>query len=81
MMDMLKKLFPYSFQCKGDMKKMLITVLAYLVINFVVGLVLGIFGAIPVLGLVFDLVGWIVGMYFLIAIVLVILDYFNVLKS
>ena len=45
-----------------------------------VGLVLGLLGAIPLLGIIFRIIGWVVDIYCLVGIVLVVLDYLKVLK-
>ena len=54
-MDMLKKYFPFSFKAK-DVKDLVINIVIYLVVSIVGGWVLGLIGAIPVIGLIADLV-------------------------
>ena len=55
-MDTIKKLFPHAFKV-SDVKSLIITILIYLVVGAVVGFVLGLLSAIPVLGLIFKLLG------------------------
>lgn len=78
-MDTLKKIFPYSFKA-ADLKSMIIKIIVYIVAGFVAGLVLGLLGAIPLLGIIFRIIGWVVDLYCLVGIVLVVLDYLKVLK-
>ena len=78
-MDKLKKIFPYSFGAAG-VKALVIKIVVYIVVGFVVGLVLGLLGAIPLLGIIFRIIGWVVDIYCLVGIILAVLDYMKVLK-
>ena len=78
-MDMLKKLFPFSFKAT-DMGGMIINIIIYLVVGLVGGWVLGLIGLIPLIGLLADLIGKLLGLYCLIGIVLAVLDHFKLLK-
>lgn len=79
-MDTLKKLFPFSFGIKTP-KNLVITIIVYIIADFLCGLVIGILDDIPLLGFVFALLGTVLGLYFLVGIILALLDYFKVLKS
>ena len=79
-MDMLKKIFPFSFKEKKDVAALIINILLYLVGDIVAGAVIGLLASIPVIGIVFSLVGSLVGLYCLVGLVLSCLDYFKVLK-
>ena len=79
-MDMLKKIFPLSFQPKPDIASLVINILIYLVVGIVVGFVIGIVAAIPLIGMIFALVGGLLDLYILAGIVISCLDYFKVLK-
>ena len=72
-MDMLKKLFPFSFGA-ADIKALVIKIVIYLLVSAVVGFVLGL---IPGVG---DSVGGIVGLYCTVGWILSVLDYLKVLK-
>ena len=72
-MDMLKKIFPYSFGSK-DVASLVIKIVVYLVASAVLGFVIGL---IPLVG---GLVGSLIGLYSTVGIVLAILDYLKVLK-
>ena len=72
-MDMLKKLFPFSFGA-ADIKALVIKIVIYLLVSAVVGFVLGL---IPGVG---GIVGGIVGLYCTVGWILSVLDYLKVLK-
>ena len=79
-MDMLKKFFPLSFQPKPDIASLVINILIQLVVSAVAGWVISIVAAIPLIGIIFGLVGSLVGLYFMAGIVISLLDYFKILK-
>lgn len=79
-MDLLKKVFPLSFKYVGDVAKLIIGILIYIVGNIVAGAVIGLLAKIPVLGFIFGLIGSLVGLYCLAGIVILLLVYFKVLK-
>ena len=56
-MDILKKLFPLSFKMTGSVANLIIGTIIYLVAEIIVGVVLGLLGAIPVVGVIVSLVG------------------------
>ncbi|MBR5279235.1 MAG: hypothetical protein IKU23_08280 [Clostridia bacterium] len=79
-MDIIKKIFPFSFVEKKDVIALVINCVLYFVASIVVGAILSLFGTIPVLGVIFYIVSGLVGLYALCGIVLSILDYLKVLK-
>ena len=79
-MDTLKKFFPFSFTEKKDTASLVITVIVMLAVATVVRYVIGILAIIPIIGLIFGLVGALFGRYVLVSIVLTFLDYFKVMK-
>ena len=72
-MDMLKKLFPYSFGA-AEVKDLVIKILVYVLGGAVVGFVLGL---LPIVG---GILGWIVNLYTTVGWILTVLDYLKVLK-
>ena len=72
-MDMLKKIFPYSFGAQ-DVKALVIKILVYLVAS---ALLCWVIGLIPLIG---GIVSWVIGVYCTVGWILVILDYLKVLK-
>lgn len=86
-MDTLKKIFPYSFGVDSG-KALAVKIIVYIVASFVIGLVLSLVtllvAFIPVLGAILStilgIVSWLVGVYCLVGLVLVILDFLKVFK-
>lgn len=72
-MDIIKKLFPYSFGA-ADIKALVIKIVVYLVVSTVLGWVIGL---IPFIG---GIISWIIGIYCTVGWILAILDYLKVLK-
>lgn len=72
-MDMLKKVFPYSFGA-ADVKGLVIKVIIYLVVSAVGGWILGL---LPLVG---GILSWVLGLYCTVGWILAILDYLKVLK-
>ena len=79
-MDILKKVFPFSFNAKDGVGGLIVNILVYLVVGLVAGAFIGIFAKLPIVGLVIGLVGGLVDLYVLAGIVISVLDYLNVLK-
>lgn len=80
-MDILKKIFPFSFAKKEGVAGLIINVLIQLVVAIVAGVIIGLVAKIPVVGVIVGLVGGLVDLYFVAGIVLSFLHYFNVLKD
>ena len=78
-MDMLKKYFAKAFTAK-DVKSTLIAVLIYAALAFVGGLVLGLLGALPIIGFVANVIGWLLEIYCTVGIILAVLVFFKVIK-
>lgn len=78
-MDILKKIFPYSFGVK-DLTDMIIKIIVYVVVGAVASILIGILANIPILGAIIGAVGGLIDLYCTVGIVLAILDHFKVLK-
>ena len=78
-MEALKKFFPHAFKAV-ELKPFVISLIVYVLIDIVCGIVIGILSKIPLVGIIFSLVGTIVGLYALVGIVLSILVFVKVLK-
>lgn len=77
----LEKFVKLNFKSNAELFTMLVKIAAYLVFGVVAGIVLGIVGAIlPILGLVWWVVGTIVEVYNIAGIVLTILDFLKVFE-
>ncbi len=78
-MDMLKKFFPYSFKVE-ELKSFIIALIIYVLIDVVCGFVIGLLAKIPLIGIIFSLVGTIIGLYAFVGIILAILAFLKVIK-
>ncbi|MBR6517453.1 MAG: hypothetical protein IKT40_11530 [Bacilli bacterium] len=81
-MDFLKKLFPMSFACTGDVSTLVKTVIIYIVADILVGLAVSLIGlaGIEILSILVGAVGSIVGLYATAGIVFSFLVHFKVFK-
>lgn len=78
-MDMIKKFFPHAFKAT-DVQPFVISLIVYILIDVVCGLVIGILSKIPLVGILFALVGSVVGLYALVGVILSILVFLKVVK-
>lgn len=79
-MELLKTVFPFSFQPKKDVAALVINILIYLAVGLVAGLLIGLLSKINVLGLIVSLVGGLADLYVTAGVVLSVLDYMKILK-
>ena len=78
-MDILKKYFPHAFKAT-ELSAFIITLIVYALIDVVCGFVIGLLAKIPIVGIIFSLIGSLVGIYALVGIVLAVLVFTKVLK-
>ena len=78
-MDMLRKFWPHAFRA-NDVKSLVITIIIYILFNFVAGLIIGFLAALPLIGFVFGVIGSVLGLYCTVGIVLAILNMLKVFK-
>lgn len=79
-MDFLKKWFPWSFRA-NDVKSLIISILIYIAIGIVGGLIISLLIWVPLVGWLLGLVGGLLDLYTLVGIILAILEFAGVLKS
>lgn len=79
-MDTIKKLFPISFNAINS-TSFITALIIYIIGDIICGLVIGLLAKIPLLGLVFSLIGGIAGLYFTAGIILAILVFLKVIKD
>lgn len=80
-MDMLKKLWPTPFKiAEKDVVSFLIQLVVFVVICAVVGWLVSVLAGIPILGIVFSLVGAVLEIYGLIGIILCVLKFIGIVK-
>lgn len=78
-MDILKKVFPHAFKAT-EVAAFVITLIIYALVAIVGGFVISLLVKLPIIGIIFTLVGSLVSLYALIGIVLSILVFVKVLK-
>lgn len=80
-MDLLKKIWPTPFKIKEkDVQSFLVQLIIFIVVCAVVGILIGVLAKIPLVGVIFSIVGAVVELYGLVGIILCILQFFGVLK-
>ena len=81
-MDFLKKFWPQPFSLKQkEVKPFVILIIIYAVADIILGTVSGLLSAIPILGLIFSIVGSLIGLYCTAGIVFSILKFAGVFKD
>lgn len=81
-MDLLKKFFPLSFRAKKeDVPSFVIALILYAVLLVVGGFVIGLLSHLPLLGILFALLGSLFDLYGLCGVALTILYFVGVLKD
>lgn len=78
-MDMIKKYFPLAFKAK-DLQAFIIILVTYVLVDLLCGLVIGLLAEIEIIGVLFGIIGWAVGLYALAGIILSILVYVKVIE-
>lgn len=75
-MDFVKKLWPTPFKIKkGNLASFLIQLIIFIVIVAVVGWLIGLLAGLPIIGIIFSLVGSLIGIYNIVGIVLCVLRF------
>ena len=78
-MDMIRRYFPQAMQV-GDLKSLVVTILMYVIVNFVGGVVLGLLDEIPLVGFVFGIVDLLLSVYCAIGIIVALLVFLRIIK-
>lgn len=80
-MDLLKKLWPTPFKIeKKNLTSFLVQLIIFIVVCAVIGVLIGVLSAIPILGIIFWIVGSLLEIYSIVGIVLCVLVYLDVVK-
>ena len=75
-MDFLKKLWPTPFKIKEkDVASFIVQLVIFVLICAVMGVLIGVLSAIPILGIIFWIIGSLMELYSLVGIVLCILKF------
>ena len=75
----LKKIFPHAMQAHS-LKGLIMAILIYAVVSFIGGIIHGIIGGIPLVGLVIGIIGWALGIYCTVGIIISVLVFLNIVK-
>ncbi|MCD8056112.1 MAG: hypothetical protein LUE25_05300 [Clostridiales bacterium] len=75
----LHSLFPISFRDRS-LTGLVIAIVIYVVVGAVAGAVIGFLSSIPILGIIFSIIGALVDIYCLVGLVLAILYYAKVVE-
>ncbi len=78
-MDSLKKFFPFAFKAT-ELTPFIVSLLIYVILGAICGFVIGILSKIPLIGILFSILGTVIGLYTLIGIILTILVFVKVIK-
>lgn len=78
-MDTIKKFFPHAFKAT-ELKSFIISLVIYVLIDIVCGIVIGLLAKLPIIGILFSLLGTVIGLYALVGIILSILVFVKVIK-
>ncbi len=78
-MELLKKYFPFAFKAT-ELTPFIISLVIYALIDVVCGVIIGLLAKLPIIGIVFSLLGAVIGLYALVGIVLSILVFVKVVK-
>ena len=80
-MNTLKKLWPTPFKIeKGNLASFIIQLIIFVVICAVVGVLIGVLSSIPIIGVIFWILGSLMELYSIIGIVLCVLVFLDVVK-
>lgn len=80
-MDFLKKFWPTCFKVEEkNVVSLIIQLIIFLVICAVIGWVISLLAAIPIIGIIFVLVGALMEIYGLVGVVLCILKFLGIVK-
>ncbi|MBQ8173972.1 MAG: hypothetical protein IJ009_01070 [Clostridia bacterium] len=80
-MDFLKKLWPTPFKIKkGNVVSFVVQLLIFLVLTALFGWLIGLLAGLPIVGIVFSIVGSLMGIYTLVGAVLCLLKFLDLIK-
>lgn len=80
-MDLVKKLWPTPFKIRPkDVMSFVIQLIIFIVVCAVGGILIGLLAGIPIVGIIFSILGGLLDLYGLIGIVLCVLVFLDVVK-
>ena len=80
-MDFLKKLWPTPFKIKAkDVVSFVVQLIIFIVVCAVGGILIGLLAGIPIVGIIFSILGGLLDLYGLIGIILCVLVFLDIVK-
>jgi len=80
-MDMLKKFWPTPFKIEAkNVASFVVQLIIFVVVCAVAGILIGVLAGIPIIGIIFSIIGSLLELYSLIGIVLCILKFLDIIK-
>ena len=80
-MELLKTLWPTPFKITPkDLKSFLVQLIIFVVVIVVISILIGILAKIPILGIIFRILGGLIDLYATIGVILCVLKFLDVLK-
>lgn len=75
-MGLIKKVWPTPFKIKEkDVTSLVIQLVIFLVVCAIAGVIIGFLASIPIIGIIFSIIGSLMGIYSLVGIVLCVLKF------
>ena len=78
-MEFLKKVWPFSFETK-DVTNLVFKAILYVLFLTVASILMGVLSSVPVVNVIFYVLGSLVDVYVLVGLVVLFLSYFKILK-
>lgn len=78
-MNTVKKFFPHALKA-DNVTGLVVAILIYALVNFICGFVLGIFSHLPLIGFVASFLGWALGIYCAVGVILSVLIFLHIIK-
>lgn len=80
-MNLIKSIWPTPFKIKkGDLVSFIVQLIIFIVICAVIGWLFGVLANIPIVGLIFKVIGGLMGIYSFVGIILCILVFLGLTK-
>lgn len=78
-MDLLKQLWPFSFQTK-NVSELIVKAILYVIFATLFSILMGVLSKIVVINVIMAIIGTLADIYLLIGLILLFLNYFKVIK-
>ena len=80
-MEFLKKFWPYPFKVEEkNVTSLVVKLIVFIVVCAVVGILIGVLAGIPIIGVIFSIIGSLVELYGFVGIVLCVVKFLGLVK-